>query len=408
MLTGNFLPSSGNAWLYGLDIKTQQLEVRAKLGYCPQHDALLDLLTVREHLQLFGRIKGVPEKDLSRFVEAVIKEMDLTKFANKLAGQLSGGNKRKLSVGIATIGRPPIVFLDEPSTGMDPVARRFMWDVIERISQQDSQCAVVLTTHSMEECEALCGRVGIMVGGRLRCLGSAQHLKGRYGQGYQFEAKLVAEDPDEIEALVQSSGLEKKITGQNAAQACATLGKATFAAHITAEDPVGYNLYRSFLPSGAGFVSSTEFIAWFKAQERVTAVTESFTQKWSDARLVERHDRNLRFQFGSTGGIQLETVFSFIEQHRTTLGIDDYAVSQTSLEQIFNGFAGQQEEETNAVRGMVTAAATGVQNVTVPEGLSVGEKFQATVGGVLVELAVPGGCGPGSVLAVPVPQIAAP
>ena len=115
MLTGNFLPSSGDAWLYGLDIKTQQLEVRAKLGYCPQHDALLDLLTVREHLQLFGRIKGVAEKDLSRYVETVIKDMDLTEFANKLAGRLSGGNKRKLSVGIATIGRPPIVFLDEPS-----------------------------------------------------------------------------------------------------------------------------------------------------------------------------------------------------------------------------------------------------------------------------------------------------
>jgi ATP-binding cassette, subfamily A (ABC1), member 3 len=115
MLTGNFLPSSGDAWLYGLDIKTQQLEVRAKLGYCPQHDALLDLLTVREHLQLFGRIKGVAEKDLSRYVETVINEMDLAEFSNKLAGQLSGGNKRKLSVGIATIGRPPIVFLDEPS-----------------------------------------------------------------------------------------------------------------------------------------------------------------------------------------------------------------------------------------------------------------------------------------------------
>lgn len=125
------------------------MEVRSKLGYCPQHDALLDLLTVREHLELFGRIKGVPEKDLNRFVVSVIDEMDLTNFENKLAGRLSGGNKRKLSVGIATIGRPPIVFLDEPSTGMDPVARRFMWDVIAKISSQDSQCAVVLTTHSV-------------------------------------------------------------------------------------------------------------------------------------------------------------------------------------------------------------------------------------------------------------------
>jgi ATP-binding cassette subfamily A (ABC1) protein 1 len=373
MLTGNFLPSSGDAWLYGLDIKTQQLEVRAKLGYCPQHDALLDLLTVREHLQLFGRIKGVAEKDLSRYVETVIKDMDLTEFANKLAGRLSGGNKRKLSVGIATIGRPPIVFLDEPSTGMDPVARRFMWDVIERISQQDSQCAVVLTTHSMEECEALCGRVGIMVGGRLRCLGSAQHLKGRYGQGYQLEVKLIAEDSEHIEKLVQSSGLEMSITAQTAGQACAALGDASLAAHITAEDPVGHNLYNSFLPSGPGFVSSIQFLSWYKAQERASALIASITQNWSDACLVERHDRNLRFQLGSTDGVQLATVFTFVEEHRERLGIDDYAVSQTSLEQIFNGFARQQEEETSAVRGIMP------QNEA---------------------------CGPGSVLATPVPRAA--
>lgn len=145
-----------------------------------------------------------------------------------------------------------------------------MWDVIERISQQDSQCAVVLTTHSMEECEALCGRVGIMVGGRLRCLGSAQHLKGRFGTGYQLEVKLIAEDSEDLETLAQSSGLDERITAQTAGQACATLGDASLGAHISADDPVGYNLYNSFLPSGPGFVSSKQFFAWYKAQVRVS------------------------------------------------------------------------------------------------------------------------------------------
>ena len=77
------------------------------------------------------------------------------------------------------IGDPAIVFLDEPSTGMDPVSRRFMWNVIVKMATQDQSCSVVLTTHSMEECEALCTRIGIMVGGRMQCLGSAQHLKSR-------------------------------------------------------------------------------------------------------------------------------------------------------------------------------------------------------------------------------------
>jgi ATP-binding cassette subfamily A (ABC1) protein 1 len=114
---------------------------------------------------------------------------------------LSGGNKRKLSVGIALIGSPPLIFLDEPSTGVDPAARRFMWDIIANISTLRKESSVVLTTHVMEEAEALCARIGIMVGGRLRCLGSGQHLKGRFGQGYQLEFKLGAPSPADIEAL---------------------------------------------------------------------------------------------------------------------------------------------------------------------------------------------------------------
>jgi ATP-binding cassette subfamily A (ABC1) protein 1 len=91
---------------------------------------LLDLLTVREHLELFSRIKNVPEAELNTAVDAALERMDLMRYANKLAGALSGGNKRKLCVAMAIMGHPRVVFLDEPSTGVDPVARRFMWDII--------------------------------------------------------------------------------------------------------------------------------------------------------------------------------------------------------------------------------------------------------------------------------------
>ena len=126
MLTGDVLPSKGTATLGGFDIATEQHRLRSLLGYCPQFDALLDRLSVREHLELFARIKGVAPADEAELVQTMLEEMDLAHFEHKLAGQLSGGNKRKLSVAIAMIGSPPIVFLDEPSTGMDPVARRFV------------------------------------------------------------------------------------------------------------------------------------------------------------------------------------------------------------------------------------------------------------------------------------------
>ncbi|KAF0712753.1 hypothetical protein As57867_004679, partial [Aphanomyces stellatus] len=190
MMTGDVLPTSGSATLGGFDIMSQQLEVRRLIGYCPQFDALIDLLTVREHLELFAAIKGVPTEHINQTVVDKMEQMNLNDFEHKLAGTLSGGNKRKLSVAIAMIGSPPIIFLDEPSTGMDPVSRRFMWDVIADISTRSKESTILLTTHSMEECEALCSRVGIMVGGRLRCVGSIQHLKHRFGDGLMMHVRV--------------------------------------------------------------------------------------------------------------------------------------------------------------------------------------------------------------------------
>jgi ABC-type multidrug transport system ATPase subunit len=119
MLGGDVLPSSGTALLAGFDIVTQQQSCRSLLGYCPQIHPLLELLTAREHLDLFARIKGVPEAEVDATVREQLRRMDLVQYANKKAGSLSGGNKRKLCVAIALIGPgnvpPPILFLDEVS-----------------------------------------------------------------------------------------------------------------------------------------------------------------------------------------------------------------------------------------------------------------------------------------------------
>ena len=117
-------------------------------------------------------------------------KLDLDRYRDVLSMDLSGGNKRKLSVAIAMLGNPPVIFLDEPSTGMDPEARRFMWSVISNISTTKKQSSIILTTHSMEEAEALCTKMGIMVNGELKCLGNIQHIKSKYGSGYELEVKI--------------------------------------------------------------------------------------------------------------------------------------------------------------------------------------------------------------------------
>ena len=203
MLTGAVSPSSGDARLSGLSILSDQDALRQLVGFCPQHDALEAKLTPRETLRLYARIKGLPRREIEGEIDGLLRDLDLHMFASKQAGTLSGGNKRKLCVGIALIGAPRLVLLDEPSSGMDAASKRFLWAVIKR---RTASCCTILTTHSMEECEALCGRIGVMVDGAMRCLGPIPSLKSRYGQGYKLDLRLDASrpmvDPSEIARLV--------------------------------------------------------------------------------------------------------------------------------------------------------------------------------------------------------------
>ncbi|XP_073077021.1 ATP-binding cassette sub-family A member 2 isoform X2 [Manis javanica] len=187
MLTGDESTTGGEAFINGHSILKELLQVQQSLGYCPQFDALFDELTAREHLQLYTRLRGIPWKDEARVVKWALEKLELIKYADKPAGTYSGGNKRKLSTAIALIGYPAFVFLDEPTTGMDPKARRFLWNLILDLIKTGR--SVVLTSHSMEECEALCTRLAIMVNGRLHCLGSIQHLKNRFGDGYMITVR---------------------------------------------------------------------------------------------------------------------------------------------------------------------------------------------------------------------------
>ncbi|CDQ99292.1 unnamed protein product, partial [Oncorhynchus mykiss] len=125
----------------------------------------------------------------------------------------SGGNKRKLSAAVALIGGPPVIFLDEPSTGMDPVARRLLWDAVTRT--RESGKAIIITSHSMEECEALCTRLAVMVNGQFKCLGSPQHLKSKFGSGYTLLAKVrVDKEVEDSDLQLFKDFIESTFPGQ--------------------------------------------------------------------------------------------------------------------------------------------------------------------------------------------------
>ncbi|XP_053393737.1 ATP-binding cassette sub-family A member 2-like isoform X2 [Mercenaria mercenaria] len=271
MLTGDLRPTAGDAHLNRYSISKDMLKVQQNIGYCPQFDALFDELTAREHIQLYSRLRGVPPSEEAQIVEWALKKLCLSQYQNRPAGTYSGGNKRKLSTAIALIGHPPLIFLDEPTTGMDPHSRRFLWDLILSLIKDGR--SVILTSHSMEECEALCTRLAIMVNGKFKCLGSIQHLKNKYGDGYTLSLRLKGPDFERSQRQAQR-----------------------FVKH-----------------------------------------------NFPEAVIKECHYNLLQFEM-KCQDLSLSYVFSKLEEAQKDLNIEDYSVSQNTLDNVFINFVKQQVE----------------------------------------------------------------
>ncbi|XP_042560069.1 phospholipid-transporting ATPase ABCA1 isoform X2 [Clupea harengus] len=270
MLTGDTDITHGEAYLSQHSVLTEMERVHQLMGYCPQFDAISDLLTGREHLEFYARLRGVREENVAKVADWGVRKLGLTQYAEREAGGYSGGNKRKLSTAISLIGAPPVIFLDEPTTGMDPKAKRFLWNCILSVIKEGR--AVVLTSHSMEECEALCTRMAIMVNGRFRCLGTVQHLKNRFGDGYTIILRLSM--PSQEPCLVDSY------------------------------------LKRAF----------------------------------PGIELKEKHQNVLQYQLPSHA-CSLAYVFDVLSNNYEELGVSDYSVSQTTLDQVFVNFAKEQSDD---------------------------------------------------------------
>lgn len=206
MLTGELRPTSGNSWIGPYDVKDQRRSYLKQIGYCPQQDALIDSMTGAEMLTLFARLRGIPEHRIEAAVEDTFQKLGLTRIGHIDSNNYSGGNKRRLSVGMALIGAPEVVFLDEPTSGVDPRSRRRLWSTLIEYQQQ-TKSSIVMTSHSMNECECLCDRVAIMVGGQFKVLGSIQYLRTKLSQGFSLILKLKADHLNQMQDLRKSSEL---------------------------------------------------------------------------------------------------------------------------------------------------------------------------------------------------------
>lgn len=213
-LVGELEATSGTAYVTGSSILTQMDDVHRKLGVAPQQNILWDVMTVEEHLYFYGRIKNLRGKDLKAAVNQALESVQLAFARKRKVKNLSGGMKRRLSVSIAMIGSPDLIVCDEPSAGLDLVARERLWTAIE-VSKKDK--VVILTTHSLEEAETLCDRVAIMSHGQLKAIGKVEELKLRLGRGHRLGVSLpvsrMAELHDAVMDLAPGAEIDTLVGG---------------------------------------------------------------------------------------------------------------------------------------------------------------------------------------------------
>ena len=188
MLTGLLPPSGGEAWLLGRSILTDSMQARQLTAVSPQESAVAPKLTVRENLELMAGVYGRSAAECRALAHEMMDRLRLNEVANQRARTLSGGWMRRLSIAMALVSNPRVLFLDEPTLGLDVLARRELWSVIRSLR---GHTALVLTTHYLEEAEALSDRIGIMSHGRLIALGTAQELIEKTGES-SFENAFIA------------------------------------------------------------------------------------------------------------------------------------------------------------------------------------------------------------------------
>jgi len=294
MLTGGMLPTSGAATVSGFDIQTDSADVATVVGYCPQFDAFVPQLTGRENLEFFARLRGLSGEQTNLYVAELLLHLTLEGCADRPAQTYSGGNKRKLSVGIALIGNPPIVILDEPSTGVDPQARRSMWRLI---SSTMAHRSVILTTHSMEEAEALCDRVSIMHAGTLQCVGRTAYLKNKFGGGFLITMSSASTDVlDKATLLLQEHFPKAVVKGKRGVTIKVFL-------HSILADTVATQALHTVITSPQAHVTSH--------------VNDSHC-----------HDRD-------AADVSAASVFGVLEQVKSLTGIETYSVATSTLEDVF-------------------------------------------------------------------------
>ncbi len=201
--------SAGEVGIFGQGL---QYVDPSQIGHAPQEDNLSHHLTVLEHMKMYAVTKGVPEESRGRVIDALLSDLELGESRNTETAKLGDGAKRKLIVALAVIGNPAVLILDEPTSRIDPQARRCIWRLVWYIAQlRKEKAAVVISTHTLEEAEALSTKLAIMINGTLRCFGNPQTIKSKYAVGYFIDIKFEEPTVERAQQLADTLGISRPL-----------------------------------------------------------------------------------------------------------------------------------------------------------------------------------------------------
>jgi len=201
VMTMDLKRSDGEVRIMNTDIDNLEVSQHGnKMGMCPQFNPIWKTLTVDQSMSYIGRVKGLSQQELDFQIEFIKRTLDLEAYGHVVSDNLSGGNKRKLVCAMSLLACPQVEFLDEPTTGVDPVSRRSLFKMLKQLPN----CSLILTTHRMDEAEQLCDNISIMINGRFAVYGSPGHLKTEYGQGYSISLMRVGDTTDMHNYITQN------------------------------------------------------------------------------------------------------------------------------------------------------------------------------------------------------------
>lgn len=183
-LTTELKPTSGEIEIFGIDAIREPNRAKVLMGITPQEAGVFETLTVREHLELFGKLKGLNRIEAGNQTDELLENLKLADNAEKRVGMLSGGQRRRILIGLAMLGRPPLLILDEPTTGLDPQSRRTVWNLLKKVIAAGA--TVVLSTHYLEEAEQLSDKIAFINHGKIVAGGSLVELRAGFPQKYRL------------------------------------------------------------------------------------------------------------------------------------------------------------------------------------------------------------------------------